>query len=57
MRLVSPEVDDGRIENVLHTRAELVFALRKHWNWEKSKEHARNEKNGFPLHIIPSDEK
>jgi hypothetical protein len=55
MRLVPFKVDHGRIEYVLHTRAELVFALRRRGNWEKSEEHSRNEISGFPVHFIPSD--
>jgi hypothetical protein len=57
MRLVSSKVDLGSIEYVLHTRTELVFALRRCRNWKKSEEHARNEISGFPVHFILSDER
>ena len=55
MRLVPFEVDHSCIEYVLHTRTQLVFALRGCGNWEKSEEHSRNEISGFPVHFIPSD--
>ena len=57
MRLVSSKVDLGGIEYVLHTRTELVFALRRCSNWEKSEEHTRNEISGFPVHFSQSDER
>ena len=57
MRLVSSKVDLGSFEYVLHTRTEPVFALCRCRNWEKSKEHARNEISGFPVHFVLSDER
>ena len=53
MRLVSSKVDLGSIEYALHTRTELVFTLRRCRNWEKSKEHTRNEISGLHCSFHP----